>query len=100
MRGINKFILIGNATRDAEPRKTKTGKSVTNLRIATNRTYKTSDGSLKEDTQFFTVLCWGSLAETTAKYVTRGKQLYVEGRLETRKFTDKEGRERELPHVV
>lgn len=100
MRGISKIILVGNATRDAELHQTKTGKPVSNLRLATNRPVKTGDGSVREETQFHTVLCFDRLAETTAKYVTKGKLLYVEGRLETRQFTDKQGRERELPHIV
>jgi single-strand DNA-binding protein len=100
MRGINKVILVGNATRDAEPRQTKTGTPVSNLRLATNRVFKGSDGSPREETQYHTVICFGRLAEITAKYVTKGKPLYVEGRLETRQFTDKQGRERELPHIV
>jgi single-strand DNA-binding protein len=100
MRGINKIILVGNATRDAELHQTKTGKPVTNLRLATNRAVKTGDGSVREETQYHTVLCFDRLAETTAKYVTKGKLLYVEGRLETRRFTDREGRDRELPHIV
>jgi single-strand DNA-binding protein len=100
MRGINKIILVGNATRDAELHQTKTGKPVSNLRLATNRAVKTGDGSVREETQYHTVLCFDRLAETTAKYVMKGKLLYVEGRLETRQFTDKEGRERELPHIV
>jgi single-strand DNA-binding protein len=100
MRGINKVILVGNATRDAELHQTKTGKPVANLRLATNRTFRSADGELQEQTQYHTVLCFDRLAETTSKYVTKGKLLYVEGRLETRKFTDKEGRERELPHII
>ena len=100
MRGINKIILVGNATRDAELHQTKTCKPVSNLRLATNRTVKSGDGSVREETQCHTVLCFDRLAETTAKYVTKDKLLYVEGRLETRQFTDKQGRERELPHIV
>jgi single-strand DNA-binding protein len=100
MRGINKAIIVGNSTRDAELHQSKAGKPVANLRVATNRAYKDADGETHEDTQYFTVLCFDRLAEITGRYVTRGKLLYVEGRLETRKFTDKEGRERELPHIV
>ena len=100
MRGINKVILVGNATRDAELHQTKTGKPVANLRLATNRSVRTAGGEAREDTQFHTVICFDRLAEVTAKYVTKGKLLYVEGRLETRQFTDKQGRERELPHII
>lgn len=100
MRGVNKVIIIGNATRDAELHQTKTGKQVANLRLATNRRVKGPDGQVTEDTQYHTVLCFGRLAEITAQYVTRGKPIYVEGRLETRKFTDKQGRERETYHII
>lgn len=100
MRGINKVILVGNATRDAELHETKTGKPVANLRLATNRVVRTADGEATEATQFHTVICFDRLAEVTSKYVTKGKLLYVEGRLEIRQFTDKQGRERELPHII
>jgi len=100
MRGINKIILVGNATRDAELHQTTTGKPVANLRLATNRTVRSADGDAREETQFHTVICFDRLAEVTAQYVTKGKLLYVEGRLETRQFTDKQGRERELPHII
>src|SRR5438309_3813748 len=100
MRGINKVILVGNATRDAELHHAKSGKPVTNIRLATNRAIKVGDEPAREETQYHTILCFDRLAETTAEYVTKGKLLYVEGRLETRRFTDKEGRERELPHII
>jgi single-strand DNA-binding protein len=100
MRGINKVILVGNATRDAELHETKTGKPIANLRLATNRSFRGADGEQREETQYHTVICFDRLAEITSKYVTKGKLLYVEGRLETRQFTDKQGRERELPHII
>jgi single-strand DNA-binding protein len=76
MRGVNKVILIGNATRDAELRHTQTGKAVSSLRLATNRQIKG-----EEETQFHTIVCWDRLAETTAEYVKKGDPLDVEGRL-------------------
>ena len=83
MRSINKVILIGNATRDAELRQTKSGKPVSNLCLATNRL---SGG--EERSQFHTVICWDRLAETTGAYVKKGDPLSVEGRLEYRTFQD------------
>jgi single-strand DNA-binding protein len=100
MRGINKVILIGYATRDAELHPMKSGQLMANIRMATNRGVRTPDGLEREDTQYHTVICFNRLAEMAGKYITKGKLLYVEGRLETRKFTDKEGRERELPDIV
>ena len=87
MRGVNKIILIGNATRDAELHHTGSGKAVTGIRLATNRTVRG-----EEETQFHTVVCWEGLAETTSTYVKKGDPLYVEGRLQYRSFQDEEGR--------
>jgi len=95
MRGINKVILIGNATRDAELRHTSTGKAVSAIRLATNRTVNGQEG-----TQFHTIVCWEGLAETTSKYVKKGDPLYVEGRLQYRVFQDEEGKERGVAEVV
>ncbi len=95
MRGVNKVILIGNATRDAELRHTQSGKPVSNIRLATNRVVNG-----EETTQFHTVVCWDRLAEITAEYVKRGNPLYVEGRLEYRTFQDEEGKERGVCEIV
>ena len=95
MRGVNNVILIGNATRDAELRHTQTGKPVSSLRLATNRTVKG-----EEETQFHSVVCWDRLAETTADYVKTGDPLYVEGRLQYRSFQDEEGKERGVAKIV
>jgi single-strand DNA-binding protein len=67
MRGVNKVILIGNATRDAELRRTSTGKAVSSIRLATNRQIKG-----EEEAQFHAIVCWDRLAETTAEYVKKG----------------------------
>lgn len=95
MRGVNKVILIGNAARDAELRHTTSGKAVSNLRLATNRKV-----GGQEQTQFHTIVCWDTLAETTATYVKKGDPLYVEGRLEYRSFQDDEGKERGVCEII
>ena len=95
MRGVNKVILIGNATRDAELRQTGSGKPVSNIRLATNRMVKG-----EETTQFHTVVCWDRLAEITAEYVHKGGALYVEGRLEYRSYQDEEGKERGVCEII
>ena len=95
MRGVNKILLIGNATRDAELRHTSTGKPVSSIRLATNRTIKGG-----EETQFHTVVCWERLAETTAEYVKKGDPLYIGGRLQYRSFQDEEGKERGICEIV
>jgi single-strand DNA-binding protein len=95
MRSVNKVILIGNATRDAELRTTQSGKSVANIRLATNRVVKG-----QEQSQFHTVICWERLAETVSQYVKKGEPLYVEGRLEYRSFQDEEGKERGVCEII
>jgi single-strand DNA-binding protein len=95
MRGVNKVILIGHATRDAELRHTGSGKAVSSIRLATNR--KVGEG---EETQYHTVICWEGLAETTSKYVKKGEPLYVEGRLQYRTYQDAEGTERGVVEIV
>src|ERR671916_531773 len=95
MRGVNKVILVGNATRGAELRHTQSGKAVSSIRLATNRLVNG-----QEETQFHSVVCWDKLAETTAEYVRKGDPLYVEGRLQYRSFPDEEGKERGVAEIV
>jgi single-strand DNA-binding protein len=95
MRGVNKVILIGNATRDAELRHTQSGKAVSSIRVATNR--KVGDS---EESQFHTVICWDKLAEVTSQYVKKGDPLYIEGRLQYRSFQDKDGNDRQVTEIV
>src|SRR5215217_9338738 len=95
MRGVNKVILIGNATRDAELRHTTSGKAVSSIRLATNRRVGES-----EETQFHSIVCWEGLAETTSKYVKTGDPLYVEGRLQYRSYQDSDGAERGVVDIV
>jgi single-strand DNA-binding protein len=100
MRSINKVILIGNATRDAELRQTQSGKAVSNIRLATNRVVGAGTDGGREEAQFHTVVCFDRLAEITGKYVTKGRLLYVEGRLAYRTFTDEEGKDRGVVEII
>ena len=100
MRGINKVILLGRATRDTELRSTTNGTPVSNIRLATNRTVRGKDGELTEHPQYHTVICWDRLAEQTGKHITKGRLVYVEGRLESRSFTDKDGKDRQVTEVI
>ena len=100
MRGINKVILLGRATRDTELRSTSSGTPVSNMRLATNRVTRRKAGELVEHPQYHTVICWDRLAEQTGKHVTKVRLVYVEGRLETRSFTDKDGKDREVTEVI
>ena len=95
MRSVNKVILIGNATRDAELRYTQSGKAVSNIRLATNRKVRDT-----EESQFHSIVCWDGLAETTSKYIKTGDPLYVEGRLQYRTFQDSDGAERGVVEIV
>ena len=100
MRGVNKVILIGNATRDAELRHTQSGKPVAHVRLATNRMVRTAGGDRYEESQFHSIVCWDSLAETTSRYVKKGDPLYVEGRLAYRTYTDSDGGTRGAVEIV
>src|SRR5215217_1449639 len=100
MRGINKVILLGRATRDTELRSTTSGTSVANIRLATNRVTRAKNGERSEHPQYHTVICWDRLAEQTGTHVTKGRLVSVEGRLESRAFTDKDGKDREVTEVI
>lgn len=94
MGSVNKAILIGNLGKDAELRYTASGTPVASCRIATTERYNDRDGNKKEDTQWHDIVIWGKTAEAIHTYLVKGKQIYVEGRLQTRKWTDKEGKDR------
>ncbi len=100
MRGVNKVILIGNATRAAELRHTGSGKPVASIRLATHRMIRTAGGEREEESQFHSVVCWDSLAETTSTYVKKGDPLYVEGRLVYRSYTDSDGQTKGAVEIV
>ena len=94
MGSVNKVILVGNLGRDAELRYTPGGAAVATINMATTDVYKDKEGQKKEDTQWHRVVLWGRTAESLHEYLTKGKQIYVEGRLQTRKWTDKDGVEK------
>ena len=100
-RGINKVILIGNLGQDPETRYMPSGGAVTNLRLATNESWKDkATGEQKERTEWQSVAMFGRLAEIAAEYLRKGSQVYVEGRLQTRKWQDKDGNDRYTTEVV
>jgi len=100
-RGINKVILIGNLGADPETRSMPSGTNVTNLRIATSESWKDKQtGEMQERTEWHNVAMFGRLAEISAQYLRKGSQVYVEGRLRTRKWQDKEGRDRYTTEIV
>jgi single-strand DNA-binding protein len=90
-RGVNKVILIGNLGQDPELRYTGGGTAVCNLRIATNESYKDTNGEWVERTEWHSVVAWGRLAEICNEYLKKGSQAYFEGSLQTRSYEDREG---------
>ena len=100
MGSVNKAILVGNLGRDAEMRFTAGGTPVATVSLATTEKFTDRDGQKREDTQWHRVVIWGKTAEVLHEYLTKGKQIYVEGRLQTRKWQDKDGQDRYTTEVV
>src|SRR6476661_8290470 len=94
MGSVNKVILVGNLGRDAELRYTPGGAAVATLNMATTETWNDKGGQRQEKTEWHRVVFWGKVAESLTEYLTKGKQVYVEGRLETRQWNDKDGNKR------
>ncbi len=90
-RDLNKVMIIGHLGRDPEMRFTPTGRPVTTFTVANNRSWNTGDGERHSETEWFNVVAWGNLAEICKQYLTKGQQVYVEGRLQTRRWEDSEG---------
>ena len=88
---MNKIIVIGNLGRDPEMRYTPSGQGVTSFSVASNRRYTTAAGEQREETEWFNVSAWGRLAELCNQYLTKGRQVYVEGRLQSRSFEGRDG---------
>ena len=99
MGSVNKVILVGNLGRDAELRYTPGGAAVATLNLATTEVFKDREGQKKEDTQWHRIILWGKTAETLQDYLTKGKQIYVEGKLQTRKWKDKDGNDKYTTEV-
>lgn len=99
-RSLNKVMLIGNLVRDAEVRYTQGGTAVATVNIATNREWKDGNGQKQEETEFHRCIAWSKLAEICGQYMRKGGKVYIEGRLTTRKWTDKEGVERFTTEIV
>jgi single-strand DNA-binding protein len=97
---VNKVILVGNLGKDPETRYTNGGNSVTTLRLATTEKFKDRDGNPQERTEWHTVIVWGKHGEACGRHLTKGRQVYVEGRLTTRKWQDKEGKDRYTTEVI
>jgi single-strand DNA-binding protein len=100
MKSLNKVQLIGHTTADPELKYTPTGSAVCNFTIATNRNWTTETGEKKEEADFTRCVAWNKLAEICGKFVKKGKKVYVEGRLSTRSWQDKDGQTKYMTEVV
>ena len=99
-RGLNKVQIIGHLGKEPEMRYTPSGKPVTTFTVAVSRSWNTVDGERHNETEWFNVVAWGNLAEICKQYLTKGQQVYVEGRLQTRRWEDKEGGKHNSVEVV
>lgn len=99
-RSLNRVQLIGNLTRDPELRYTPNGTAVCSFSIATNRTWKTEAGEKREETEFHRIVAWNKLAELCSQFLTKGRKVYVEGRLTTRSWTGQDGNQRTTTEIV
>ena len=100
MASVNKVILLGNLGRDPETRYTTGGDAVTNLNIATSEQWKDKSGEKQERTEWHRVVLFGRTAEIAGEYLKKGRSVYIEGRLQTRKYTDKDGVEKYSTEIV
>ena len=98
-RGINKVILIGNLGGDPELRYTGGGTAVCNFTVATNESYKDKDGNMVDKTEWHRVVAWGRLAEICGEYLKKGRQVFIEGSLQTNQWEDKDGNNRYTTEV-
>jgi single-strand DNA-binding protein len=94
MGSVNRVILVGNLGRDAEVRHTAGGQAVATLNLATTENWKDKEGQRQEKTEWHRVVVWGKTAEALGQYLTKGKQIAIEGRIETRQWDDKDGNKR------
>jgi single-strand DNA-binding protein len=100
MAGVNKVILIGNLGRDPEIRYTPGGQAVANFSLATTESFTSREGKREERTEWHRIVVWGKTAENCAQYLAKGRTVYVEGRIQTREWEDKEGQKRRTTEVV
>jgi single-strand DNA-binding protein len=99
-RDLNKVMIIGRLGRDPEMRYTPSGRPVTTFTVATNRSWNTTDGERHNETEWFNVVAWGNLAEICKQYLLKGQQVYIEGRLQTRRWVETDGTKRTSVEIV
>jgi single-strand DNA-binding protein len=100
MASVNKVILIGRLGRDPELRYTQGGQAVANFTLATNERFANKSGEQQERTEWHRIVAWGKTGELCAQYLSKGRNVYVEGRLQTREWEDKEGQKRTTTEIV
>ena len=100
MATVNKVILVGNLGRDPEVRYLPSGDPVANVTIATSSRYKSKTGEMVEETEWHRVTFFGRLAEIVSQYLKKGRSVYIEGRIKTRKYTDKDGQEKYATDII
>jgi len=100
MAGVNKVIIIGNLGKDPELRHTPQGQAVANFPIATSESWTDKNGQKQERTEWHRIVVWGKPAELAAKYLSKGRKAYIEGRLQTRAWDDKDGQKRYTTEIV
>lgn len=100
MAGVNKVILLGNLGKDPEIRVTESGRKVANFSLATTESYKDKNGERVDNTEWHNIVFWGPIAEVIEKYLRKGSQVYIEGKLRTRSYEDKEGVKKYVTEVM
>jgi single-strand DNA-binding protein len=100
MAGVNKVILVGNLGRDPELRYTQQGTAVANFSLATTENISKKDGTREERTEWHRIVVWGRTAENCSQYLSKGRTVYIEGRLQTREWENKEGQKQRTTEVV
>ena len=99
-RGLNKVMIIGRLGRDPEMRYTPSGRPVTTFSVATSRSWNTSEGGRRTETEWFSVVAWSNLAEICKQHLSKGRLVYIEGRLQTRQWDDPEGNKHSSTEIV
>jgi len=99
-RGLNKVMVIGHLGRAPEMRYTPSGRPVTSFSVVTSRTWTSAEGERHEESEWFNVVAWGNLAEICNQYLSKGQQVYIEGRLQTRGWEDDEGKKHYRTELV
>ena len=99
MASVNKAIIVGNLGKDPEVRFTQSGQAMARFSVATTDTWMDRENSRQERTEWHNIVVWGKQAETCGQYLSKGRQVYIEGRIQTRKFEDREGKERYFTEI-